>query len=558
MSHLRQTTSHTPVPGQDQPPQDAGSGDNLQRELDRTEELFAQRRWEVCVATDRLFVLVMLLQFLGGVLIARHVSPWTWLGQTPHVDLHVWMALLLGAGISIPAIASAVYRPGHTSTRHLIGICQVAWSALLIHLSGGRIEAHFHVFGSLAFLAFYRDWRVIVSATAFVAADHFLRGMWFPQSVYGVAVASPFRWLEHLGWVVFEDIFLIISSVRAHRELKLLCQRQAQLEGANCVIEKKVETRTAQLQQANNDLRHEMAERQAIEQEREELTKQLMSASRDAGMAEIATGVLHNVGNVLTSVTVSCDVIAEKMRASRIQGLARAIELLRQHEHELTQFLTVDRRGQQLPKYLGQVTETLAEEQQTIFEEVECLRDNIEHISEIISMQQSYARIGQLVQQVEIPDLVRDALRMNDASLRRHDVEVVVEADDVPPCYLDKHRALQILVNLVSNAKQAVSVARRERPMVRIRAYQLNAGEVAIEVIDNGIGIARENLKRIFSHGFTTKPKGHGFGLHSAANSAAELGGSLQAESNGLGHGAKFRLTVPIGTRQEQGEPLPV
>jgi len=179
------------------------------------------------------FIILMLLQWIGGIVMALVVSPRTWIGATPSVHLHVWSAFLLGGIISCPPIVMALRYPGATATRHVIAFAQALWSALLIHLSGGRIETHFHVFGSLAFLAFYRDWRVLITASLVVGVDHFVCGIWWPQSVYGVFVESPYRWIEHVAWVAFEDVFLILSCVRGQGEIREICSRRAVLESAN-------------------------------------------------------------------------------------------------------------------------------------------------------------------------------------------------------------------------------------------------------------------------------------------------------------------------------------
>src|SRR5262245_36278975 len=175
----------------------------------RSGEIFNDHRDVVLKRTDRLFAGLLAVQWLAGIIAALVISPRTWAGVSSEIHPHVWAALFLGGAISIFPIALAIVRPGGTMTRHTIAAAQTITSALLIHLSGRRIETHFHVFGSLAFLAFYRDWRVLITASAVVAADHLLRGIFWPQSVYGVLTASEWRWVEHAGWVVFEDIFLI-------------------------------------------------------------------------------------------------------------------------------------------------------------------------------------------------------------------------------------------------------------------------------------------------------------------------------------------------------------
>src|SRR5262245_5216010 len=196
----------------------------------RAEELWRDHRHKIYRNTDRLFGGLLVLQWLAGIAAAYWISPRTWVGSESQVHVHVWAALLLGGIVALPPAVLAWWRAGETFTRHVIAVAQMLASALLIHLTGGRIETHFHVFGSLAFLAFYRDWRVLVTASVVVAADHFLRGVYWPQSVFGSASVSPWRWLEHTGWVVFEDIFLVYACVRSQAEMREIASRRAQLE----------------------------------------------------------------------------------------------------------------------------------------------------------------------------------------------------------------------------------------------------------------------------------------------------------------------------------------
>ncbi len=183
------------------------------------EILFERSRQQWFVRTDHMFAALMTFQWIGGIIAAAILSPRNWAGGSSSIHPHLYAAVFLGAAISFPPICLALWRPGQVSTRMVIAIGQMLTSALLIHISGGRIETHFHVFGSLAFLALYRDWRVLIPATIVVAADHILRGLYFPESVYGVAVVSPWRWLEHASWVLFEDFILVIACRRSEQDM---------------------------------------------------------------------------------------------------------------------------------------------------------------------------------------------------------------------------------------------------------------------------------------------------------------------------------------------------
>jgi two-component system sensor histidine kinase/response regulator len=208
----------------------------------RADELFAQHQLEIHKRTDQLFASLMVLQWIAGIIFALWVSPLAWDGAVSRTHVHVWAAIVLGGAICLFPALLGLLRAGEASTRYTISVAQMLMGALLIHLTGGRIETHFHVFGSLAFLAFYRDWRVLVPATVVVALDHLLRGVFWPQSVYGVLVASQWRWLEHAAWVVFEDVFLFVACQRSVVDMKETAVRRAALE-------QEVRTR----QQAEND-----------------------------------------------------------------------------------------------------------------------------------------------------------------------------------------------------------------------------------------------------------------------------------------------------------------
>ena len=233
----------------------------------RVTEIFNDHQRVVYRRTDRMFAGLMALQWLASVAAALWVSPKAWEGTASHTHPHVWAAVFLGGAISSLPIILAVIRPGELTTRYTVAVGQMLMGALLIHLTGGRIETHFHVFGSLAFLSFYRDWRVLIPATVVVAADHFLRGVFWPQSVYGVLAASEWRWLEHAGWVIFEVTFLFIAIKHSIGEVWGIAERTAEIESLNEGLEAHVANRTAQLVAANGDLEREVAERKLAEEE---------------------------------------------------------------------------------------------------------------------------------------------------------------------------------------------------------------------------------------------------------------------------------------------------
>ena len=290
----------------------------------------------------------------------------------------------------------------------------------------------------------------------------------------------------------------------------------------------------------------DVTERVAAEQREAALQQQLRDASRHAGMAEVAASVLHNVGNVLNSVNVSASLLADGIRKSRGASLERVVALLQEHQSALAEFISADERGRHLPAYLEQLSKQLATERQDTLRELDALRANVEHIKEVVAMQQSYAKLVGVAESVDVGKLVEESLRLNSDELERQAIRLQRDFAEVPPITVDKHRVLQILVNLLRNAKHACQATNRTDKCINVRVSR-RPGGVDIAVTDNGVGITPENLTRIFTHGFTTKRDGHGFGLHSGALAARELGGALRVESQGAGHGATFVLELPTG-----------
>lgn len=220
---------------------------------ERAEAIFAERQTALQKHTDWMMLRLQFVQWVFAIVAAFVVSPYTWSGSNASVHLHVYAAIFLGAMILALPLFMVTRHPGTTGSMHAVGISQMLWSALLIHIMGGRIETHFHVFGSLAFLAFYRDWKVLISASAVIAADHFLRGVFWPQSVFGVLAPGNWRWLEHAGWVVFEDIVLIMACRKNSGEMREMAIMHAELEASNELTEWTIQRRTEELEIARQN-----------------------------------------------------------------------------------------------------------------------------------------------------------------------------------------------------------------------------------------------------------------------------------------------------------------
>jgi len=236
------------------------------------------------------------------------------------------------------------------------------------------------------------------------------------------------------------------------------------------------------------------------------------------------------------------------MRRSKASGLCKVVAMLREHEADLGQFMEHDGKGREIVAYLDKLSQAIALEQKDVLTEIEALSSNVEHVKEIVNAQQSYATAAALVESLNVRNLIEDALRINLISLGRHQVSVVRNYGDTHLIYGDKHKVLQVLVNLITNAKQAMSNS--EIKTLTLSTETGPGGGVRLSIRDTGCGIAPENITRIFSHGFTTKKGGHGFGLHSSILAAKEMKGTLTVHSDGPGLGATFILELPSAIPQ--------
>jgi len=320
-------------------------------------------------------------------------------------------------------------------------------------------------------------------------------------------------------------LLMIYLAVRLVRSYAVINQINQQLQTSNERLEERVQERTRELMEAE---------------------RELVDAARMAGMAEIATNVLHNVGNVLNSVNISAELVTRKLRNSKTLGLTKAVKMMNEHAEDLGQFITHDEKGRLLPRYFNELVDSIAAEQAVLIDELAQLTKSIDHIKEIVTTQQTYAGAARLIEPLNVSDLFEDALRMNSGALSRHHVTVIKEYQEVPAIMGDKHRLLLILINLISNAKFAMSHISEHPREITLGIRILDETTLSLSVKDRGEGISPENLARIFNHGFTTRKDGHGFGLHSCALAAVEMNGRLYVHSDGPGQGALFTLEVPL------------
>jgi len=363
--------------------------------------------------------------------------------------------------------------------------------------------------------------------------------IWVPVHVggewYGVLALGDRRQAREWSEAERDSIHAIAGMMGAS-----IGRQRAQdaLLEAKQTLEARVAERTRELQEQVDAKQRALAELADAQQ-------RLLDLSRQSGMAEVATGVLHNVGNVLTSLNVSTTIVANKVAELRADNLCATIEILREHSHELTEFVGSDLKGSRILPYMAKLGKHIRDERQAVLGELNLLRDHVGHIKEIVATQQNYARVSGLIEDVSLATLVEDAFCIIQSGFDRHHIRVERDFEPLPPIPADKHKILQILLNLLRNAKQAIKEGGNSDRLIRVSIRRSGIDKVRIELKDSGIGLSRENLTRIFAHGFTTKRDGHGFGLHSGALAAREMGGALWAESDGPGCGATFVLELP-------------
>ncbi|MCP4119232.1 MAG: HAMP domain-containing histidine kinase [Desulfobacteraceae bacterium] len=282
--------------------------------------------------------------------------------------------------------------------------------------------------------------------------------------------------------------------------------------------------------------------------ELEKAHKRLVETARDAGMAEVATGILHNIGNVLNSVGVTTASVKDRISNLKTDSFGRVAEHLSEHADDLPSFMAAEDRGRKLSVLLSGLSGHMTEEKGKLLQQLDGLTGHIQNITEIVDLQQSYSKTAGLLEPVTLTELIEDAVSMNDDFLMGGGVELRREFTPMPPVLLERHKVLHILLNLISNAKHSLTVCDRKHKLLTVHVKRTDNDYFRVEVSDNGVGITKENMTRIFSYGFTTKRNGHGFGLHSGAISANEMGGSLKVYSDGPGEGATFVLELPFNS----------
>lgn len=467
----------------------------------------------------------MLMQWAVAIGLAYWLSPLTWIGRQSETHVHVWAAIFLGGAITLPAIFVAYAMPGERSTRMAMACAQMCWSGLLIHLTGGRVETHFHIFGSLALLAFYRDLVVLLPATLIVAADHWVRGIYWPESIYGIPNPEWWRFLEHAGWVVFIDLFLIQNCRQSRLDLRSLTERQAQLELHERTLEEKVRRRTAALAAMQLRLQH---------------------AQKLESIGQLAAGIAHEINSPVQYITDNVRFLAKVFdgllkaldTSGRCVQAARAGNL---SEGEIR--LAMDaRNAAQLDFVRNQAPKAL---EQTL--------EGLERVAKIVRAMKEFSHPSQGMRAPTDLNAAIDATLTVARGEWKYVAELELRLDPcLPhvPCLRDEFN--QVILNLVVNAAHAIEEAKEKKSLSAMGTITVTTRciERVVEIVvqDTGIGMNEAVKQRVFDPFYTTKGvgKGTGQGLAIAHSVIVKQHGGTINVASVAGQGTTFTITLPL------------
>ncbi|HEY4312392.1 MAG TPA: ATP-binding protein [Pirellulales bacterium] len=488
---------------------------------DRATGILAGELHTIRARTDRVFAVLLTLEWIVGLATALWISPYTWAGSESRVHPHVLAAAALGVLFTLVPLFLIWRKPGDVLTRQVVAFSQMSWSALLIHLSAGRIETHFHIFGSLAFLAWYMDVRVLVTATAVVVADHLARGTYWPESVFGSATASNWRAIEHSAWVLFEDVFLAIWIHFGLRTLWSSSLQQARLRHTNFLIENKVRDRTGELQAYADEMqtaqRKLQKQARALASQADELKRANQEAQQaNRAKSEFLANMSHEIRTPMTAILGFADILSDSL----------------DKPEQLDAITTIKRNGAYLLELVNDILDlSKIEAGKFQVEKIRCTTLGI--IADVASLMRVRAAAKGLPLDVEYIGPIPESIETDPTRLR------------------------QILINLIGNAIKFTEIG-RVRLLVTTR-YLPQGPRLRIDVVDTGLGMTPDQVSRLFTPftqadaSTTRRFGGTGLGLSISKRFAQMLDGDLSANST-LGKGSTFRLEISVGDLE--GVPL--
>lgn len=480
--------------------------------------------------THRIFRYLLLTQWLMAIMFAAFVSPTTWKGTYASAHPHLITAILMGGLINVLPLILMRFNPHSTVTRHVVVIGQMLWSALLIHLTGGRLETHFHVFGSLAFVAFYRDWTLLLTATAITAGDHLVRGTLWPESVYGTHQPEIWRFLEHSGWVIFESIVLVFACQRSQSEMRIAADREATLEILHSQIESEVERKTEELIETV--------------QKNDALESELLQAHKLEAVGRLASGVAHEINTPVQFVSDSAHFIKTGIDdftkfSDELTALAKSDESV-SSETILLKLEQIDYEylRERMPKAVDRSIEGL------------------ERVAEIVRSMKAFAHPDQKEKSPADINAAIETTLIVAKNEYKYIADVALDLGDLPQVACHIGELNQVFINMIVNAAHAIEDRNKgteNRGLISIKSEVVDSEWVVITISDTGSGISGANLVKVFEPFFTTKEVGRGTGqgltiAHGVITK--KHGGTLTVQSQ-VGVGTTFSIRIPIHQKQE-------